>query len=209
MLELRILTQPPSQAIYQRILRPFPTVAITGVSNMKGAANSLFVEVNLLVQDDHNIHSLYPNNFGKALDGEKKNLMIGGQLVQRSESGSSSDTLIVVFRKLKILTTTAQQGGSFFLLKFTLKRYVENQFEAVSNVLPVLSDPIEVFSHTLYLKGRPVPVKKSKPNPEPPIPPSPDIETMKAETSLATPETLPETSSETSATEVAVLLPNN
>ena len=107
---------------------------------MKGAANSLFVEVNLLVQDDQ-AHSLYPNmpNYGKlsgSLDGEKKNLMIGGQLVQRSESGSSSDTLIVVFRKLKILTTTAQQGGSFFLLKFTLKRYIDNQFEPVPNVLP-------------------------------------------------------------------------
>lgn len=161
---------------------------------MKGAANSLFVEVNLLVQDDHNIHALYPNvsNFGKGIDGDKKNLMIGGQLVQRSESGSSSDTLIVVFRKLKILTTTAQQGGSFFLLKFTLKRYVDNQFEAVSNVIPVLSDPIEVFSHTLYLKGRPVPVKKIKTNSsnnDPPEVPPPETDTS------VKPETTPTTDS--------------
>jgi hypothetical protein len=160
-IELRIITQPPGQAIYQRILRPFPEIAVTGVGNIKGAASSLFVEVCLIVQqqEDHNIHALYQTvpPYGKSnqVDPEKKNLMIGGQLVQRSESRSTADTLIVVFRKLKILTTTAQQGGSFFLLKFVLKRYVDNQFETVPNVAPVISDPIEVFSHTLYLKGRP------------------------------------------------------
>lgn len=162
-LELRVLQHPPNQAVYQRILRPFPTVAIMGVSSL-GQANNLFVEVSLLKQDEHDAQTfyqgMYPCKPNSPLE-EKKNL-IGGQLVQRSEAGSSADTLVVVFRKLKILTTTAQQGGAFFLLKFVLKRYVDNQFETVPNVPCAISDPIEVFSHTLYLKGRP---KTNSPSP--------------------------------------------
>lgn len=175
MLELHVTQQPPSEAVYQRILRPFPTITVCGpdaVCNM----NSLFVEVSLLKQEDFHVQGVFENALstksGVQMEGEKKNLLIGGQLVQRSELGPQPDTLIVVFRKLKILTTTAQQvmnglsfwthicsqniqqGGAFFLLRFSLNRYVDNRFEAVPNVPSVISDPIEVFSHTLYLKGR-------------------------------------------------------
>eukprot|EP01119_Soliformovum_irregulare_P015772 TRINITY_DN4494_c0_g1_i1.p1 TRINITY_DN4494_c0_g1~~TRINITY_DN4494_c0_g1_i1.p1 ORF type:complete len:326 (-),score=84.37 TRINITY_DN4494_c0_g1_i1:265-1242(-) len=163
-LELRVLQQPPNQAVYQRILRPFPTVAVLGVSSL-GQNNNLFVEVSLLKQDEHDAQTfyqgVYPISKSNSPLEEKKNL-IGGQLVQRSEAGSSPDSLVVVFRKLKILTTTAQQGGAFFLLKFVLKRYVDNSFETVPNVTCAISDPIEVFSHTLYLKGRP---KTNSPSP--------------------------------------------
>jgi hypothetical protein len=162
-LELRVLQHPPNQAVYQRILRPFPTVAVMGVSSL-GQANNLFVEVSLLKQDEHDAQAFYQGMYACKPNSpleEKKNL-IGGQLVQRSEAGSSPDSLVVVFRKLKILTTTAQQGGAFFLLKFVLKRYVDNQFETVPNVTCAISDPIEVFSHTLYLKGRP---KTNSPSP--------------------------------------------
>ena len=41
------------------------------------------------------------------------------------------------------------------MLRFSLKRYVDNVFEPVGGVQSVISTPIEVFSHTLYLKGRP------------------------------------------------------
>jgi hypothetical protein len=154
-LELRVTTQPPSQAVYQRILRPFPSVTIYGF-NSATMCNNLFVEVNLLTQSDHDPH-VYSNghNTKGRVEDDKKALMIGGQRVQRSEAGSSPDTLVVVFRKLKILTTTAQQGGAFFLLQFVLKRYVDNTFETVEGVPCAISQPIEVFSHTLYLKGRP------------------------------------------------------
>jgi len=158
-LELRVLQQPPSQAVYQRILRPFPTVSVVGF-NSATMSNNLFVEVNLLTQSDNDPQALYQNLYKQTIssaEGDKKNLMIGGQRVQRSELGSSPDTLVVVFRKLKILSTTAQQGGAFFVLQFVLKRYVDNQFENVEGVACVISDPIEVFSHTLYLKGRPAP----------------------------------------------------
>jgi hypothetical protein len=41
---------------------------------------------------------------------EKDKNLLGGQLVQRSEPGSTPNSLVVVFRKLKVLTTSAQQG---------------------------------------------------------------------------------------------------
>ncbi|PRP85132.1 IPT/TIG domain-containing protein [Planoprotostelium fungivorum] len=156
---LQILQHPPTQAVYQRILRPFPTVAVVGASHLK-TTNNLFVEVSLLRQHEQGNTTTETN--GKS-NPDKKHL-IGGQLVQRSEWGPNPDKLIVVFRKLKILTTTAQQGGSFFVLKFILKRYVDNNFEVVPGVALAISDPMEVFSHTLYLKSR-------NPNPQSVPPP--------------------------------------
>lgn len=155
---LKLIQQPPSQAIYQRILRPFPTVAVMGASS-KSYAN-YFVEVSLLKQslsEEGNNYSCvtWYKNGGSPLEGDKEKNLIGGQLVQRSEPGSTPDSLVVVFRRLKILTTSTQQGA-FFVLKFCLKRYVDNQFETVPNVAPVISNPIEIFSHTLYLKHKPM-----------------------------------------------------
>jgi hypothetical protein len=57
--ELKLIQQPPSQAVYQRILRPFPTVAIIG-ANSKSYAN-FFVEVTLLKKnafDDSTEHQI-------------------------------------------------------------------------------------------------------------------------------------------------------
>jgi len=55
------------------------------------------------------------------------------------------------FRKLKILATSQQQR-THFRLKFQLKRYVGNVFETIEGV-SVISNPIEVFSHSYYLSG--------------------------------------------------------
>jgi len=160
-LYLRIVQQPPSQAVYQRILRPFPTIAIMGIDK-KVKYNNLFVEVTLLKQNlcDGRHYARFQQvclcKDGSApLGGDKRN-MIGGQLMQRTELSSvQDDALIVVFRKLKILTTTPQQGGSLFLLKFVLKSYDNEKFQTVPLVDSVISEPVEVFSHTLYLKTRP------------------------------------------------------
>jgi len=59
------------------------------------------------------------------------------------------------FTKLKIQSTSQQQGTSFRLL-FTLKRFNGNNFIDVPEV-SALSTPIEVFSHTYYLKKAPKP----------------------------------------------------
>lgn len=85
---------------------------------------------------------------------KKDKNLLEGQLVQRSEQ--SPEGLVVIFRKLKVLTTSAQQGA-LFVLKFVLKRYVDNILEPIPGVLPIYSTPIEVFSHSSYLKGRPSP----------------------------------------------------
>lgn len=162
---LKVIQQPPSHAVYQRILKPFPTVAVMGVSHLKNCQN-LFVEVNLVKQEDQDsgcessTNNVVCKGGGSALEGEKRNL-IGGQLVQRSTESQSSDCLVVVFKKLKVLTTNSQQGTDFFLLKFTLKRYVDNIFETVPGVPSVYSDPFEVFSHTLYLKDKGTKVNSS------------------------------------------------
>lgn len=156
---MEILQHPPSQAVYQRILKPFPTVAIVGVDS-KQAAN-FFVEVNLLKNkaDDGAEYQYVPLNPAHTGNKKDKNLL-EGQLVQRSEQGSEG--LVVVFRKLKVLTTSAQQGA-LFVLKFSLKRYVDNILEPVPGVPPIYSTPVEVFSHSSYLKGRPSPsLKESK-----------------------------------------------
>jgi len=151
---LKVIQQPPSHAVYQRILKPFPTVVVMGVNHIKNCHN-LFVEVTLVKQEDQDSdsNSVTCKGGGSPLEGEKKNL-IGGQLVQRSTETQTPDSLLVVFKKLKVLTTNSQQGTDFFLLKFTLKRYVDNIFETIPNISPVYSDPFEVFSHTLYLKDK-------------------------------------------------------
>jgi len=173
-IELQLVQQPPSQAVYQRILRPFPTVAIIGAHPK--AASNYFVEVTMLkkstfddTSDFQYVTYFKPNPANGTTasnnnNSDKEKNMIGGQLVQRCEPGSNVGNMLVVFRKLKILTTSSQQGA-FFVLRFALKRYVDNVFEAVPNVNAVISNPIDVFSHTLYLKGRPVSKSKRSSSP--------------------------------------------
>ncbi len=45
---------------------------------------------------------------------------------------------------------SAHSQGTLFRLRFLLKRYVGTVFEIIQGAT-VISDPIEVFSHTLYL----------------------------------------------------------
>jgi hypothetical protein len=116
------------------------------------------VEVTLLKNknEEGNEFQYVPLNPSPANNNNKKDKgLLEGQLVQRSEQGSDGG-LVVIFRKLKVLTTSAQQGA-LFVLKFSLKRYVDNILENVPGVPFVYSTPVEVFSHSSYLKGRPSP----------------------------------------------------
>jgi hypothetical protein len=63
-----------------------------------------------------------------------------------------SSGVFAVFKKLKILSTSQQQG-TLFRLRFQLRRYLGTEFETVPNVF-VISNPIEVFSHTQYLNEK-------------------------------------------------------
>jgi hypothetical protein len=101
----------------------------TATSTAEGGPNSnLFVEATLLRSDS---------------DVELP-LCIEGNRIVRISNG-----VFATFKKLKILSTSQQQG-TLFRLKFTLKRYVGNVFEQIVSATAI-TDPIEVFSHTLYL----------------------------------------------------------
>mmetsp|Transcript_7680 Transcript_7680/g.10597 ORF Transcript_7680/g.10597 Transcript_7680/m.10597 type:complete len:531 (+) Transcript_7680:75-1667(+) len=127
--QLRIARQPPARTVYQRILKPFPAVMLVGGStNMETTNTNLFVEATLLRSDS---------------DVELP-LCIEGNRIVRISNG-----VFATFKKLKILSTSQQQG-TLFRLKFVLKRYVGNVFEQIQHA-HVVSNPIEVFSHTLYL----------------------------------------------------------
>jgi len=94
--------------------------------------NNLFVEASLMRSDS---------------DVELPTCIEGNRIVRISNG------VFAVFKKLKILSTSQQQG-TLFRLKFTLKRYVGNVFEQIATAVTV-TNPIEVFSHTLYLSERP------------------------------------------------------
>ncbi|KAH3767778.1 calcium-activated BK potassium channel [Pelomyxa schiedti] len=127
---LKIARQPPSRTVYQRILRPFPSVMIVGTLP-QGMIQNLFIEASLWRSDNETEIPSY----------------LEGTRVVRISTG-----VFATFKRLKILCTTQQQG-SLFCLRFVLKQYMGNDFYPVAGGV-ALSDPIEVFSHTLYLNER-------------------------------------------------------
>jgi len=119
------LTNAPNPCIvYQRIVKPFPTVT---VSNNLQNNGEYFIDVDFLDNKNEEITEFL---------GGTKRMSLQGRL------GS------VTFRKLKVLVTS-QQRGSLLRLRFTLK-----QVSAAGSVplASVTSLPIEVVSHTQYLK---------------------------------------------------------
>lgn len=90
--------------------------------------SNLFVEATLLRTDS---------------DIEIPTVLEGNKVVRISNGAFAT------FKKLKILSTSQQQG-TLFRLKFSLKKYVGNVFEPIPNAT-IISNPIEVFSHTLYI----------------------------------------------------------
>eukprot|EP01089_Gocevia_fonbrunei_P007670 TRINITY_DN188_c0_g1_i2.p1 TRINITY_DN188_c0_g1~~TRINITY_DN188_c0_g1_i2.p1 ORF type:complete len:487 (+),score=64.81 TRINITY_DN188_c0_g1_i2:436-1896(+) len=126
--KIRIARQPPAKTVYQRILKPFPSIMLESGHD---AESNLFIEAELLRSDtDAELH--------QCLDGVK--------IVR------ISDGTFACFKRLKILSTSQQQG-TLFRLRFTLKRYQGTSFEGVDGC-SIISNPIEVFSHTQYLNDK-------------------------------------------------------
>jgi hypothetical protein len=121
---VQLVVQPPTRVVYQRILKPYPTLHVLGPHQ---TVPNLYIEANLLRRD--------------TLDELQ---YLDGTTLVRVWNG------LATFRKLKI-TSTSQQAGTHFLLRFTLKRYDVAKFIVVPST-PAISDPIEVFSHSQYLK---------------------------------------------------------
>eukprot|EP01133_Synstelium_polycarpum_P007878 gene7878-9248_t len=117
--------------LYQRILKPFPSVMLCGPGVESANLSNFFVEASLLRNDNQ-------VELATCLDGNK---------ISRISNG-----IFAPFKKLKILSTTQQQR-TLFRLKFVLKRYIGSDFQTISKA-SVLSDPIEVFSHTIYLTDK-------------------------------------------------------
>ncbi|KAL6078159.1 DNA repair protein rad10 domain-containing protein, variant 2 [Balamuthia mandrillaris] len=128
--QIRIARQPPPKTVYQRILKPFPSVML-----LMGQDNdsNLFVEAQLIRSDNE-------QPLPRAVDGNR---------IVRISNG-----IFATFKKLKILSTSQQQG-TLFRLRFVLKRYAGSQasFEDIPNCT-IISNPIEVFSHTQYLNEK-------------------------------------------------------
>lgn len=127
-LSLKIARQPPPKIVYQRILRPFPVVRLEG-DVQETSQNNLFVDATLIKQDSE--EEVIPN------------ILEGNKCVRITQGVFS------VFKKLKI-QATSQQQQTLFRIKFSLKRYLENSFQLIPDAT-VISEPIEVFSHSLYL----------------------------------------------------------
>lgn len=138
--QLRIARQPPTRTVYQRILKPFPSVMLAGGNFDATLMSNLFVEATLLRTDS---------------DIEIPTVLEGNKVVRISNGAFAT------FKKLKILSTSQQQG-TLFRLKFSLKKYVGNIFEPIPNAT-IISNPIEVFSHTLYIN------QQSEVPPPPPV----------------------------------------
>lgn len=125
------MRQPPPQTVYQRILKPFPSVMVVSDSPQQNPLNStFFVEVALLKSNSD-------EEVGSLLEGTRV-VRVQGQFAN--------------FNKLKIMQTS-QQASTLFRLRFVLKKYVGNEFQLVPNAI-VYSTPIEVFSHSIYITGK-------------------------------------------------------
>jgi hypothetical protein len=129
-LQLRIAKQPPAKTVYQRILKPFPAVMLLGSAAADTTLN-LFVEATLMRSDS---------------DKELPSVLEGNKVIRISQG------VFATFKRLKVLSTSQQQG-TLFRLRFVLKRYVANTFEYLPETT-ILSNPIEVFSHTQYLTSK-------------------------------------------------------
>mmetsp|Transcript_2253 Transcript_2253/g.7149 ORF Transcript_2253/g.7149 Transcript_2253/m.7149 type:complete len:226 (-) Transcript_2253:1222-1899(-) len=127
--------EPPPKTVYQRILKPYPSVMVDikdpTASCQDLSTLNLFVEVCLIRADS---------------DGSLPECLEGNRVVRLGTG------IFATFTKLKILSTSQQQG-TLFRLRFRLKRYSGSSFVTIPDA-EVLSNPIEVFSHTLYLNER-------------------------------------------------------
>jgi len=155
-LQIQIVTQPPLKTVYQRILKPFPTISLL-CKPPGNAAQSNTPWLKGQNSQDHDLSHLdldtlfVEASLRRGDNGKKLPECIDGICVVRFERINSYG-VFATFKKLKILSTSQQLQGTLLRLEFTLKRYSGNSLEMVE--VPncsIVSHPIEVFSHTQYL----------------------------------------------------------
>ena len=122
-----MVVQPATKTVYQRIIKPFPSLILEGGPNDR---SNLFVEASLVRFDSEEELPCF--------DGNKKLRIANGQFA--------------TFKKLKI-TSTSQQVGTKFRIKFQLKKYDGENFSPIPNA-KIITEGIEVFSHTGYLSDK-------------------------------------------------------
>jgi len=113
--------------VYQRIVRPNPKIML---EEGQDPHNNLWIET-VLIRADSDVPIQ-----GKVLDGPKMTRISTGH--------------VAILSRLKILCTSQQQG-TLFRLKFVLRRYDGTDFTDIAGAV-VISNPIEVFSHTVYIR---------------------------------------------------------
>lgn len=131
LLRLRIAKQPGLKTVYHKILKPFPTVEVMLGESSKEKLDNFLVQAEVCKKGDAQTLPY--------LDGDR--------------TVAIKDGRFAVFRKLKIGQTSSSIGGHPFQLKFSLLRNMKGGKAAPVVGSAVYSDPIEVFSHTSYLKG--------------------------------------------------------
>ncbi len=125
-----VLTTPPAtNTVYHKLLKPFPTVTVEGMSDLRRC----FVSVDLFKAEAPGRPLREPVPY---LEGER--------VIEVKDKAA-------VFRKLKINTTTTSVGSAF-ALRFQLLRKGEGNTSALVPGVVVVSGPLNVFSHTSYLK---------------------------------------------------------
>jgi hypothetical protein len=138
---LRLIRQSDPCIVYQRIVKPFPTLALS----TKLARGDYTVDatlINRFCESRFSYAALFVFAKSRSCDEEVDRYLWGTKRVLIS---ASDEHHLVVFKRLKILITS-QQAGSLFRLKFLLK-------QGNTIIASVLSSPIEVVSHSQYLKG--------------------------------------------------------
>jgi len=140
---LQIGQQPPTKIVYNRILKPFPAVMLKENSFFPSdEQRQFFIDVFLIKNNE-------PNDILPFLDGKGQKPI--------------SNNNYCVFDKLKI-NSTSKSNKCQFRLKFQLMEFDGLQYNTIPDVY-VISNPVEVFSHSNYLKED----RKSKNRPSPPI----------------------------------------
>jgi len=140
---LHIGQQPPSKVVYNRILKPFPAIMLKQNTFFGSQqSNNLFIDVYLIKNND-------PHNVLPFLDGKGQKPI--------------SNNNYCIFDKLKI-TSTSKSNKCQFRLKFQLIQFDGLHYNPVPNVY-VISNPVDVYSHSNYLKDD----RRSRKKPSPPM----------------------------------------
>jgi len=134
--------------VYNRILRPPPSVMLKENSFLSESSSQLFIDVFLIRNND-------PNDVVPFLDGKGQKPI--------------SNNNYAIFDKLKI-THTSVSNKCQFSLKFQLVEFDGSHYKSIPNAY-VISNPFDVYSHTSYLsKSKRKSKRKSKiDKPSPPI----------------------------------------